>query len=370
MECLDFEHPIRTVKRGSAADTSVVCADKRCLRDPNYFQVHFVENRIAPKSGVVSIPGLLKRCRSETFTLDYTRNEEPEYSLVKEYAFAASGLYAETFLPSHVYRSVRDESTGRWRADVVFPKTIRDLPSGFFGSNDKLRVRSDEYDALLDFCRFSIHTHAGDGGKLAVCCKRLCSRPAPLTKMELWAIKRIASKEPYYTGSWLEKNILFKWHVGEERFDPFLSFESAIAVYCEPELRHDPTTTELFTFRCWKTPDENVKNADEIYFRSPINLAGYKWYEPTSLDRENEERYRVGTEYRSRRTYSDTNDAASDRIARKVMNLRVLPTEILLSSKLIVPCSFREGTPTVNDSECNGDTERVPLTDSSRGVRV
>lgn len=339
IECLDYERPIR--KRESGTDggvSSVVCADERCIRDPNYARIHFVRNRIALDGSAPDVPGLVKRCRPDALTLDFESNDEPEYVLFKDRRFGVSLLYAEVYLPSHVYRSVRDRETGKRRVDIVFPKTTDDLPHGYFGSADKLRVGSSRYDSLLDFCRYSIHTHVRDGtSKLNVCCKRLCSRPEALTKMELWKIKIAAATEPYYTCSWLEKRLLFKWHVGEERFEPYLSFDYAIGVYSGPIVRHDPFTTKPFAFRCWKTPDEDVPNADEIYFRSPINVAGYKWYEPTSTDRENEERYKSGGD-------AAAFDPVSERIAKYVMNLAQLPPATLLSSSLIVPCSFANGS--------------------------
>lgn len=342
IECLDYESPISINKQVLTGDeeVSIMCADKRCLRDPDYFEIYHVQNRNTPTRGVSRVPGLLKRCNSETFVLDFVRNEEPEYSLVREYGFTASGLYAEVLIPSHIYQSVRDELTGRLRANILLPKTLHDLPRGYLVQGSKLRVRSEQYDTLLDFCRFSIHTHVGGGErKLSVCCKRTCSRPEPLTKIELLAIKCVASNEPYYACSWLEKRILFKWHVGEEKFEPYLCFSNAIAVYNGLDVRHDSSTTVPFSFRCWKTPDEEVMTADEIYFTSPINLAGYKWYEPTSLDRENMERYKRGWTM-------DTKDRVSEHIAKNVMNLKVLPDNVLLSSTLVVPCTFSEGMTT------------------------
>lgn len=350
MECLHYEQLILTTKPGAADGASEVCADRRCLQNPQYFQIHYVPNRTAPKGGTIRrVPGMLKCCNADTFTLDYYRKEEPDYKLVREYRFTVSDLYAEVFLPTHLYRDVRDAETGRRRAEAIAPGTVDDLPLGYLSDGNKLRVRSEVYDELLEFCRFSIHAHADGNALMRVCCNRLCSRPEPLTRTELRAIKRAAASEPYYACSWLEKRVLFKWHVGEERFDPFLLFDNAIAVYNGLESRHDPKTTALFAFRCWKTPDEEVTNADEIYFRSPINVAGYKWYEPTSRDRDNEVRYASGW------LASDTitADSTSRLIARNVMNLKSLPGNVLLSSSLITPCSFGEGaqiTPTSADS--------------------
>lgn len=332
LECLEFETPVRT-ETGTAA--SAVCADNRCLRDPDYHEIRFVRNGLV--TGAPRVPGLLRRCHPKTFTLEFEHNEEPGFGLYKEYGFAVSGLYAELCLPSHAYLSERDSGSGRWRTGMVFPKSIRDLPPRYLGS--KLRVRSDRYDTLLDFCRFSVHCHVGsESRQLTVCCKRLCSRPEPLTRIELRAIKVVAANEPYYACSWLEKRILFKWHVGEERFEPFLAFNSAIAVYNGFGVRHDPSSTVPFGLRCWKTPDEDVTNADEIYFKSPMNLAGYKWYEPTSRDWENVQRFADPVS-------CGDSDRVSERISRDVMNLKSLPAGVVLSSALVIPSSFSEGTP-------------------------
>lgn len=338
LRCLDGEQAIR-----STYGRKIVCADKRCINDPTYFEIEFSKNPIDLKI-LTRVPHLLKRCDSESYVLDFIRNEEPIYRIVKEYPFVVSSLCAEVVLPSHFYLSVWNEESGRRHVRTVVPESSDDLlPLCGQKGKDKLRVQIEIYESLLDFCRFSIHTHIRNKG--VVCCKTLCSRPEPLTSIELSAIKRVAAQEPYYTCSWLEKRILFKWHVGKERFDPYLVFDRAIAVYNDSFNRHDPNVFRLFSFEIWKSPDQSVLNADEIYFRSPINLAGYKWFEPARNDRENEQRY----ETRDGTSGDDRSDMVSVAVAEGVMNLKALPYGIFLSTASIKPYAITEGIAYVRD---------------------
>lgn len=327
VECLDTETPFLQRPTGAT-----VCANPCCLRDPNHFEIVSVKNRFDLKC-LTRVPALLKRCDVHTMRLTYEHNSEPEYRVRREYRFAVSHVFAEAILPSHLYTSVWDERSKRRLPQTVFPRTSDDLPPDLL-VGDKLRVSCDSYSALLGFCRFSIHTHVGESG--VVCCKRLCCRPEPLNANELSAVKTVAKSEPYYTCSWVEKQLLFKWHLGREQFEPYLSFDFAIGAYNDLYNRFDVGTLKLFAFKCWKIPDERLSNADEVYFRSPNNLAGYKWYEPTAARTDRESDVMCNSVAAA--------DHISDLVLKQILNLTKPPDEgVLLSETLVFSITFDRG---------------------------
>lgn len=322
IECLDHESPLKLTGGVMA------CADKLCIQNPEHYEINLVENRIQLKPGL--IPGLLKRCDPNTLMLVYDNKNEPMYSVTKEYTFPASEAYVEVVLPSHLYTHVWNEETKLFEVKTLSPQSLADLPHELTGG--KLRVRCGKYGNLLDFCRFSIHTHSVTPD--VICCKRLCSRPEPLTTIELSDIRSVASKEPYYTCSWLEKEVIFKWNVGKQEFEPYWSFDCAVGVYSDIHNKYDTKVLKIFAFNNWKTPDEDVINADSVYFKSPINLAGYKWYEPSEDPFSN-----VDLEADPK----ETNHISSVVVAIEIMNLATVPESVILSSTLLRSYTFDMG---------------------------
>lgn len=333
VECLDKERKFPL--RSGDGELTTVCSDIRCIDDANYFEIQDITNTIDFGGSLPLIPSILKRCDPTTLKLVYDQHRHPDYIYIKEYTFTSPSVYIEVVLPSYFYTRVWDGEINRWYAKLVRPTSVNDLPREHT-TNGKLRVSCDDYTRILDFCRFSIHAHINSPD--VICCERLCSRPEPLTAMELSDIRRVAKREPYYTCSWLEKHTLFKWHVGEEKFEPYWQFERAVGVYCDIINRLDHTTIKLFLFKNWKSPDVGVTNADTVYFKSPINLGGYKWYEPSAIDEENQERYE------SKGTLANLNDEATLRVSSGVMNLSILPHAFIISSHLVEPTSFDQGS--------------------------
>src|SRR5436190_10625635 len=331
IECLDDELAAKVMDGGN-----VVCADPRCIRDPQYFEIHYVKNTFT-LDGMLRLPAMLKRCDADTLALVYDRKQELQYRPVKEYTFAVPGVYIETILPTHLYARVWDKEGGRWQVQTVHPESVKCVARVERIAVGKLRVKFDKYNRLLDFCRFSIHAHADTSN--VICCKRICSRPAPLTAAELSEILAAATVEPYYTCSWLVKQILFKWHIVRAVFEPYWRFELAIVVYSDMYDRHERAAFKLFAFERWKSPEEETNNTEQVYFSSPINLLVYKWYDPSAVDDENHERY--GGAGNLGRPMSP--DRVATRVAADVMNFGFLPEDFMLSSALIRPTAFADG---------------------------
>jgi len=107
-------------------------------------------------------------------------------------------------------------------------------------------------------------------------------------------------------------------------------------VYSDVYDKYNRETMKLFGLEISKCPDEDTTNADEVYFKSPINLAGYKWYEPSAIDDDNNERYEA--------IYSGSlNDEVSWKISTEIMNLARLPENFVLSTTLLTPLRFSDG---------------------------